>query len=234
MTIKGGKKMAVDDIKPLGRQLPKDFVWGTATSAYQVEGAAFVDGKKASIWDDFVQVPGKVKNGDTGDTACDHYHRYREDVALLAELGVKAYRFSLGWSRLLPDGTGAVNMQGVDFYKRLLGELRENNITPYVTLYHWDLPSALQAKGGWSSRAVLDWFEEYVGIVLEHLGADIPNFIILNEPAVVAYVGHYEGVHAPGLKSAAATYATMHHLNMVHGKSYRQIKAAFGDANVAS
>ncbi len=226
--------MAVDNIKSLVKQLPKGFIWGTATSAYQVEGAAFADGKKASIWDDFVRRSGTVKNGDTGDTACDHYHRMGEDVALLAELGVKAYRFSLSWPRLIPDGTGEVNMQGVDFYKRLLDELRERGITPYVTLYHWDLPSALQEKGGWPNREILDWFEEYVGVVLEHLGRDIPNFIILNEPAVIAYVGHYEGIHAPGLKNAAAMYATMHHLNMVHGRSYRQIKAAFPEANVAS
>ena len=226
--------MATDEVKSMARGLPDGFVWGTATSSYQIEGAAFEDGKKASIWDDFVRQPGRVKNGDTGDVACDHYHRFGEDVALLAELGVKAYRFSLSWPRLLPDGTGAVNLKGVDFYKRLLGALREKDIAPYVTLYHWDLPSALQAKGGWTNRAVVGAFGEYVDAVLKHLGADIPNFIILNEPSVVSYVGHYSGDHAPGLRSAAAMYAAMHHLNMVHGKSYRQIKAAFGAAQVAS
>ncbi|MBI1214496.1 MAG: beta-glucosidase [Alphaproteobacteria bacterium] len=223
-----------DKIKNIASRLPADFIWGTATSACQVEGAAFEDGRGPSIWDDFARMPGAIKNGDTADVACDHYHRYKDDVALLSAMGADAYRFSLSWSRLLPEGTGAVNQKGVDFYKHLLDALREKNIAPYVTLYHWDLPSKLQEKGGWQNRAVLDWFEEYTDAVVTHLGKDIPNFIVLNEPAVIAYVGHYEGIHAPGLKSAGAMYATMHHLNMVHGRSCRQIKAALPKARVAS
>ncbi len=226
--------MPTNQIQNIVHKLPKNFIWGTATSSYQVEGASFTDGKKASIWDDFVRVPGNIKNGDTADTACDQYHLYRDDIALLADMGVNAYRFSISWPRLLPEGTGTVNMKGVDFYKRLLDELHKKNITPYATLYHWDLPAALQKKGGWPNRDILGWFEEYTDAVIKHLGADIPNFIVLNEPAVIAYVGHYEGIHAPGIKSAKAMYATMHHLNMVHGKSYRQIKAALPKSNVAS
>lgn len=223
-----------DHKRDIVRKLPKNFIFGTATSAYQVEGAAFLDGKGASIWDDFVRIPGAVKNGDTADVACDQYHLYAQDVALLANLGVEAYRFSISWPRLLPEGTGAVNLKGVDFYKRMLDELRKKDITPYATLYHWDLPAALQKKGGWTNRSILAWFEEYVDTVITQLGADISHFIILNEPAVIAYVGHYEGIHAPGLQSAEAMYATMHHLNMVHGQSYRQLKAALKDATVAS
>lgn len=226
--------MTADDITRLARRFPQKFVWGTATSAYQVEGAAFEDGKKASIWDDFVRVPGKVKNGDTADVGCDQYHRFREDVELLAGMGVDAYRFSLSWPRILPDGTGAVNQKGIDYYKNLLGALRDRGITPYVTLYHWDLPSALQQKGGWANRDVTGWFAEYTDAVIKHLGAEVPHFIILNEPSVVACVGHYEGVHAPGLQNAKSMYAAMHHLNMVHGQSYRQIKAALPQADVGS
>lgn len=223
-----------DRIHNMARKLPKTFVWGTATSAYQVEGAAFLDGKKSSIWDDFVRLPGTVKNGDTADEACNQYHRYPEDVGLLSSLGVDAYRFSLSWPRLLPDGTGDVNLRGIEFYKRMVGALHEKNITPYATLYHWDLPSALQKKGGWQNRDILHWFEEYTDTVIRHLGGEIKNFIVINEPAVIAYVGHYEGIHAPGIKSADAMYAAMHHLNMVHGQSCRQIKAAVKDAVVAS
>lgn len=222
------------DIRQLLIKIPAGFVFGTATSAYQVEGAAFTDGKKASIWDDFVRIPGKVKHGDSADVGCDQYHRYREDVSLLANMGVDAYRFSLSWPRILPEGTGAVNMKGIDFYKRLIEALQEKNITPYVTLYHWDLPAALQRQGGWQNRDILGRFEEYVAAVVHYLGDSIPNFIVINEPSVVAYVGHYEGVHAPGIRSAKAMYATMHHLNMVHGQSCRQIKAALPQAAVAS
>ena len=220
--------------KSLASKLPKDFIWGTATSAYQVEGAAFIDGKKASIWDDFVRLPGAIKNNDTADVACDQYHLYKDDIKLLVDLGVQAYRFSISWPSILPDGVGTPNIKGIDYYKKLLDALIEKNITPYVTLYHWDLPSALQKQGGWPCRDILSWFEEYVDVVTSQLGTRIQNFIVLNEPSVIAYVGHYEGVHAPGIKDAAAMYATMHHLNMVHGQSYRQIKAALPAATVAS
>jgi beta-glucosidase len=223
-----------DHIEGIVSQLPKDFIFGTATSAYQVEGAAFLDGKKASIWDDFVRLSGTVKNGDTADIGCDHYHHYADDIALLADLGANAYRFSISWPRILPDGIGAINLKGIDFYKRLLDELHKKHIAPYATLYHWDLPATLQQKGGWTNRSVLHWFEEYVDAIIKHLGQNIPNFIVLNEPAVISYVGHYEGIHAPGMKNPEAMYATMHHLNMVHGQSYQQIKSALKGATVAS
>lgn len=221
-------------ISRIASRLPDDFIWGTATSACQVEGAALEEGRKPSIWDVFAGKAGAIKHGDVPAVACDHYHRWKEDVGLLKDLDMGAYRFSLSWSRLLPDGTGAINQKGFDFYKRLLAALQAANITPYVTLYHWDLPSVLQEKGGWTNRDVIHWFEEYAGSVIRQLGADIPHFIVLNEPSVVAYVGHYEGVHAPGMKGASAMYAAMHHLNLVHGRSMRQIKAALPGAQVAS
>lgn len=230
----GYQELHMRDIQDIATRLPKHFIWGTATSAYQVEGAARIDGKGPSIWDDFVRVPGAVKNGDTADTGCDHYHRFHDDIELLAEMGTQAYRFSISWPRLLPDGTGAVNMKGVDFYKRLLGALHDKNITPWVTMYHWDLPSALQQQGGWTKRDIVNWFGEYADAVIRHLGNDIPNFIVLNEPSVISYVGHYEGVHAPGVKSLPALFATMHHLNMVHGQIGRQIKSALPKAQVGS
>ncbi len=213
---------------------PKSFLWGTATASYQVEGAYNEDGKGPSIWDEFCRVPGAVKHGQSGDVACDHYHRWKEDVALLKELGADVYRFSLSWPRILPDGTGAVNQKGVDFYKKLIYALREADITPYVTLYHWDLPAALQKKGGWTNRDITGWFSQYVDTVMEQFGADVDNYIVINEPSVLSYVGHYQGVHAPGLRDKDAFLAATHHVNLCHGDGVANIKAHKSTAKVGS
>jgi len=212
----------------------KDFLWGTATAAYQIEGAWNEDGKGPSIWDTFCRQPGRIRNGDTGETACDHYHRYRDDVRLLKDLGVKAYRFSLSWPRLLPQGTGPVNQPGLDFYKKLLDELGEAGITPFVTLYHWDLPQILQDRGGWRQRDIVNWFAEYTATVVKYLGDRINDYIIINEPSVIAYVGHYQGVHAPGLRDKRSFFAAVHHLNLCHGAAARLIKSARPAARVGS
>jgi len=213
---------------------PKDFIWGTATSAYQIEGAWNKDGKGPSIWDDFVRRPQTIKNGDRGDIACDHYHRYREDIQLLKNLGVKAYRFSIAWPRVIPEGTGKVNQKGIDFYRNVLDELNNAGITPFVTLYHWDLPQNLQDKGGWVNRDVVGWFGEYVDKISRTLGSEVQNYIVINEPSVIAYVGHYQGVHAPGYKDKTSYLACTHHLNLCHGDSVEIIKNNIPKANVGS
>ncbi len=180
------------------RSFPSDFVWGAATASYQIEGAVHEDGRGPSIWDTFSHTPGKTHNGDTGDVACDHYHRVPEDVALMAELGLHAYRFSVAWPRIVPTGSGAVNQAGIDFYSRLVDELLGNGIAPVLTLYHWDLPQALQDDGGWTNRATAERFAEYAAIVGRALGDRVETFTTLNEPWCSAYLGYAGGVHAPG------------------------------------
>jgi beta-glucosidase len=179
------------------------FLYGAATAAYQIEGAWDLDGKRPSIWDAFVRVSGAVENGDTGDVACDHYHRFRDDVALMAELGLDAYRFSVSWPRVLPDGTGSVNAAGIAFYDRLVDALLEARIRPFVTLYHWDLPQALQERGGWDASDVVAAFAEYAALLGERLGDRVHDWITVNEPEVAAFAGHYHGVHAPGRRDFA-------------------------------
>ena len=196
-------------------RFPGDFVWGTATASFQIEGGAAERGR--CIWDDFCRWPGKVLNGDTGDVADDHYHRYKEDVALLAELGLKAYRFSISWPRVLPEGCGVVNAQGLDFYDRLVDELLKAGITPFVTLYHWDLPSALQRLGGWAARDTAHRFVDYAAIVAERLGDRVHQWITHNEPWVTAFVGNLQGRHAPGWQDAGLALQVGHHLLLSHG-----------------
>jgi beta-glucosidase len=196
---------------------PTDFVWGTATAAYQIEGAAHEDGRGASIWDTFCATPGKVRNGDDGSTACDFYHRYPEDIGLMRELGLDAFRFSIAWPRVVPDGRGAVNAAGLDFYDRLVDELLAEEIEPYVTLYHWDLPQALQDEGGWPARSTAEAFAEYAGAVVGRLGDRVRNWMTHNEPWVVAWLGYGEGRHAPGHHSNEEAVAAAHHLLLSHG-----------------
>ena len=179
---------------------PKGFVWGAATAAYQIEGAANEDGRGESIWDRFSHTPGNVLNGDTGDVADDHYHRWPQDVALMQSLGLKAYRFSIAWPRIIPDGIGAVNDAGLDFYDRLVDGLLAAGIEPFVTLYHWDLPQALQDRGGWPNRDSAAWFADYTAVVSRRLGDRVHNWITLNEPWVSAFVGYMMGMHAPGIR----------------------------------
>lgn len=208
---------------------PEGFVWGAATSSYQIEGAAGEDGKGPSIWDLFCRQPGAIRNGHSGEVAADHYHRYREDVALLAEMGLNAYRFSLSWPRILPAGTGAVNPAGLAFYDRLIDELLAAGIAPYVTLYHWDLPQALHERGGWLNRDVAAWVAEYAAIVACALGDRVPCWMTINEPQVVAISGYQDGVHAPGEKRPRRQVLQIaHHLLLAHGLAVQAIRAHAG------
>jgi beta-glucosidase len=200
---------------------PQDFTWGVATASYQIEGAAREDGKGESIWDRFSHIPGKVKNGDTGDIACDHYHLYPEDVKLLKEIGVKSYRFSISWPRIYPDGKGEVNRKGIKFYRNLINLLIENDITPAVTLYHWDLPQKLQDIGGWANREVTDYFETYARTIFKEFGDLVPTWITHNEPWVVAMLGNAWGVHAPGITDPSTAILVAHNLLLSHGKAVR-------------
>lgn len=211
---------------------PTDFVWGAATAAYQIEGAWNEDGKGESIWDRFSHSPGKVLNGDTGDVACDHYHRYREDLRLLRDLKLRAYRFSLAWTRLLPQGSGAVNTRGLDFYDRLVDILLEYEIEPYVTLYHWDLPQVLQERGGWGNREIVGQFADYAALAARRLGDRVKNWMTLNEPWVIAFSGHRSGEHAPGLCDEKLALQVAHHLLVAHGAATDALRANARDARV--
>ena len=204
---------------------PENFIWGVATAAYQIEGAWNEDGKGESIWDRFSHLPYKVHNGDHGDMACDHYHRMRDDLALMRDLGVKAYRFSTAWSRVLPSGRGQVNSKGLDFYDRLVDRLAEYEIKPVCTLYHWDLPQSLQDQGGWANRETTDWFAEYAQIMYDRLGDRVSHWATHNEPWVVAFLGHGTGLMAPGMADTSLAYQVMHHLLLSHGKALQAYRA---------
>lgn len=206
----------------------KDFTWGVASSAYQVEGAAFEDGRGPSIWDAFDQIPGKVLNGDDGKIACNHYHRWREDVALMADMGIKAYRFSISWSRLLPRGTGEVNEQGVDFYNNLIDALLEHGITPWVTLFHWDLPLVLQIeKDGLLNPSIAEAFADYAELCFVRFGDRVKHWITLNEPWCSAMLGHGTGTKAPGRISNAEPYIAAHNLLRAHGQMVDRYRRGF-------
>ena len=211
---------------------PEDFLWGAATAAYQIEGAANEDGRGASIWDTFSRTSGNVLHGDTGDIACDHYHRLEEDLDLMAEIGLEAYRFSVSWPRIQPEGSGPVNQKGLDFYRRLVAGLRDRDITPALTLYHWDLPQALEDRGGWTNRETSVRFAEYARMVYEELADEVPLWITLNEPWVVSWLGHALGVHAPGRKSVEDALAATHHLLLGHGLAAAAMRGAGGDSQL--
>jgi len=204
---------------------PTDFVWGVATSAYQIEGAHDVDGRAPSIWDTFCRVPGVIDGGDTGEVACDHYHRWPADLDLVAQLGAGAYRFSIAWPRVIPAGTGAVNRKGLDFYDALVDDLLAKGITPFVTLYHWDLPQALQDRGGWPSRDTAFAFADYATVVVNALSDRVTNWTTLNEPLCSAWLGHLQGVMAPGVKDIEAAVRTSFHLHLAHGLGAQAIRA---------
>jgi len=214
------------------RQFPDGFVWGTATAAYQIEGAAAADGKGPSIWDTFSHRPDTIAGGDTGDIACDHYHRYRDDVALMGELGVNAYRFSISWPRVIPAGTGAVNAAGLAFYDRLVDALLERGITPFITLYHWDLPQAVEDRGGWGSRETAAAFGDYAAVVGRRLGDRVKHWITFNEPFAFVVIGHAYGMHAPGHKDAALAFRAAHHVNLAHGDAVRALRAAVPQSRI--
>jgi len=216
----------------MSSQLPSDFLWGTASSSYQIEGAANLDGRGVSIWDTFSRTPGKVVNGDTGDSACDHYHRYSEDIAIMKNLGVKAYRFSIAWPRLFPNGDEVREERGFAFYNKLIDALLAANIEPMVTLYHWDLPQKLEDAGGWANRATVDAFEKYAKACAEAFGDRINSWITLNEPWCVSWLGYSNGVHAPGKKDYKLAIAASHHTALAHAAGTRAIKSVQPEAHV--
>jgi len=205
-------------------RFPEGFLWGAATSAYQIEGAWNEDEKGESIWDRFVRIPGKIENGDTGDIACDHYHRFQEDVLLMKGLGLKAYRFSVSWPRVLPRGRGGLNPKGLDFYSRLVDALLAAGIEPFLTLYHWDLPQALQDEGGWARRETALWFSDYAAVVAKKLGDRVRFWITHNEPWVAAWAGHGWGRHAPGLENPGLALQVAHHLLLSHGHAVEALR----------
>ena len=217
-------------MSPAGGQrrdaFPPDFVWGAATAAYQVEGAPAEDGKGRSIWDTFTHQPGRITHGDTGDIACDDYHRFADDIALASRLNAGAYRFSVSWPRIQPDGRGSANPAGLAHYSRVVDTLLEHGITPLVTLYHWDLPQALQDKGGWAARDTAELFADYAGIVAGALGDRVRQWITINEPWVIANMGYRWGEHAPGIRDARQAVATTHHLLLAHGRATAAVRAA--------
>ncbi len=198
-------------------KFPPGFVWGSATASYQIEGAVHEDGRSESIWDRFCATPGKVENGDSGAIACDHYHRWPEDIKLMQTLGLQAYRFSVAWPRVVPNGRGEVNQKGLDFYDRLVDKLLEAGIAPYATLYHWDLPQVLQDKGGWANRETAYAYAEYTEAVLKRLGNRVKGWITHNEPWCAAFLGYQIGNHAPGLTDYRQAIAATHHLLLSHG-----------------
>jgi len=205
---------------------PKGFSWGTATASYQIEGAWDADGKGESIWDRYSHTPGKVARGETGDVACDHYHRWRSDLDLMRSMGVNSYRFSLSWPRILPQGRGKVNAKGLDFYDRLVDGLLARGIDPFVTLFHWDLPQALQDAGGWTNRRIADWFADYAVVCVRRLGDRVTRWATLNEPNVFAYCGFGGGWHAPGVKDEATFRQVFHHELLAHGRAIRAMRSA--------
>jgi len=213
------------------RAFPPGFLFGAATAAFQIEGAAFEDGRTASIWDTFCRLPGAVINGDDGDEACDHYHRYRDDIALMQELGLDTYRFSVSWSRVRPDG-GAVNAKGLDFYKRLVDELRAADIIPWLTLYHWDLPQAIEDRGGWTLRSTAEQFAEYALTVHDALGDRVDNWTTLNEPWCSSFLSYTAGIHAPGRFSVTDGVLAAHHLMLGHGTAVRELRARDAELNL--
>ncbi|MFC4120261.1 GH1 family beta-glucosidase [Nonomuraea zeae] len=208
-----------------GLRFPTGFAFGAATSAYQIEGAVSEDGRGVSIWDTFTKTPGRVLNGHHGDVAMDHYHRYREDVAIMAELGLTAYRFSVSWPRIQPTGSGQINHKGLDFYKRLADELRGHSIDPWLTLYHWDLPQALEDQGGWPNRDTAYRFAEYAAAVHDALKDHVHTFSTVNEPWCAAFLGYASGEHAPGRREPQNAIRGAHHLNLAHGLAVQAMDA---------
>ena len=211
---------------------PEGFVWGAATSSYQIEGAAQADGKGKSNWDVFSHTPGNTVNGDTGDMACDHYNRWPEDIQLMRSLGLDSYRFSIAWPRIFPEGRGTVNQKGLDFYSRLIDGLLEAGITPLATLHHWDYPWALESEGGWRERAMVDRFAEYTDVVTQALGDRVKRWATHNEPSIFAFLGHWVGFHSPGMRDFTAALKVSHHLLLSHGMAVPIVRANVADAKV--
>jgi beta-glucosidase len=213
---------------------PPGFLWGVSTSAYQIEGGAHEDGRGLSIWDTYSRIPGKIKDNDTGDVACDHYHRYREDVALMQEFGVQAYRFSVAWPRIMPEGRGAINKAGLAFYDRLIDAILAAGIEPWLCLYHWDLPQALQDHGGWTNRDCAQWFADYTDVVAQHYGDRVKRFATVNEPSVFTLFGFALGGQAPGIVDRAMLLRAIHHVNLGHGAAIDRLRARVKNASLGA
>lgn len=213
-------------------QFPEGFTWGAATAAYQIEGATQEGGRGESIWDRFSHAPGKTRNGDTGDVAADHYHRWQTDIGIMRELGLDAYRFSVAWPRILPNGHGAVNREGLDFYDRLVDGLLEADIDSWITLYHWDLPQTLEDRGGWVNRDTIDAFAEYTDAITRRVGDRVKNWITINEPWVVSILGYYWGIMAPGRRDLNEALQVAHSLLVAHGRAVDVVRANVPDAKV--
>jgi beta-glucosidase len=222
------------DLDPgaLAGRFPTGFVWGFAASAYQIEGAAAEDGRGPSVWDTFSRVPGAIADGQTGDGACDHYHRFREDVALMARIGAKAYRFSVSWPRVQPDGTGAANERGLAFYDRLVDALLAAGIQPLVNLFHWDLPQALQDRGGFADPGVVGWFADYAALVATRLHDRVSDWMTFNEPAVYAFLGHADGIHAPGVRDWPTALRVADNQLRAHAAASAAVRALVKDARI--
>ncbi|MFZ1990034.1 MAG: GH1 family beta-glucosidase [Alphaproteobacteria bacterium] len=214
------------------KTFPNSFLWGASTASYQIEGGTEEGGRGPSIWDKFCAEPGKVKNGDSGARACDHYHRYPKDIALMSGLGLNAYRFSIAWPRIQPSGRGAANERGLAFYDRLVDGLLEVGIEPWACLYHWDLPQALEDAGGWPSREISKWFTDYAALVSSRLGDRIKHWATFNEPNVFTYLGYGLGVHAPGRAARTDCLRAMHHVNLAHGAAIRVLRANVANAKL--
>ncbi|MBF0707798.1 beta-glucosidase [Alkalihalobacillus hwajinpoensis] len=213
-------------------QFPNDMKWGAATAAYQIEGAVDEGGRGQSIWDTFSHTPGNVKNGDNGDVACDSYHRYEEDIALMKELGIEMYRFSVSWPRIFPNGTGKVNEEGLQYYHRFVDALLDQGIEPMCTLYHWDLPQALQDKGGWASRETTDAFADYAELMFNEFNGKIKHWITINEPWCVSFLSNFIGVHAPGNQDLQLASTISHHLLLAHGKAVTRFRELEMEGNI--
>jgi beta-glucosidase len=228
--------MTAFPMNPLASHLSlrSDFVWGTSTSAYQIEGAALLDGRGPSIWDTYCRQAGRVLNGDNGDIACDHYHRYPDDIALMQSLGIKAYRFSVAWPRVLPTGRGAVNAKGLDFYDRVIDACLQAGIEPWLCLYHWDLPQELDDVGGWTQRDCAGWFADYTALVARRYGDRVKRFATFNEPSVSTIFGYLMGTNAPGQTSPSAYLRAVHHFNLAHGESVRVIRQLVPDVLIGA
>lgn len=217
-----------------GRQFGSTFIWGISSSAPQIEGAAELGGKGLSIWDTFSKRKKKIQNRDTPADACDFYHRYKEDIAIIKKLGIPNFRFSLSWARIIPEGTGKINQQGIDFYNKVIDECISNNIEPWITLYHWDLPQALQDKGGWVNREIINWFSAYAETCAKAFGSKVKNWMVLNEPMVFTGAGYFLGVHAPGKKGLSNFLPAIHHAVMCQASGGRILRQHVKDAKIGT
>lgn len=235
MNLDGELAVAQTSQAGIGRShFGEDFVWGISTSAYQTEGAHNVDGKGASIWDEFSNRKGKIHKNQTGNDACLFYYKYREDLRILKELGIKNFRFSISWSRLIPDGVGAVSPKGAAFYQNLIDTCLEFGITPWITLYHWDLPQALEKQGGWTNRKIIDWFAEYAKICATLFGDRVKHWMVLNEPLVFTGAGYFFGIHAPGKRSMNGFLAAVHHATLCQAEGARVLRALVPQAEIGT